>query len=270
MTAIRYRINDNKKGFPERDVPVLATPAQLDALTREGYVIVPGFVDDDLIGRMRAALDRIAAEEMARPDGEWVEGAGFYVRHLLDKDEVFLELVRREPALSLARAALGPQVWYGAEGRIAFENQPERRISWHIHHRVIPDPMPPWFSYPHAVDGILYLDDITEREGGLCVLPRSHLEDHMFIEDGDDGDRDGQRVIHARAGDCVIHHVNLWHRTVPTRPGCARRRVIVFGYQPAWLKSDVRRGVKVAPTITDALRETGDEETRELFDGFHW
>jgi ectoine hydroxylase-related dioxygenase (phytanoyl-CoA dioxygenase family) len=268
--VIHYRINDSTKGFPERSVPLHASAEQMETLMRDGYVFVRDFVDAALAHDMREALDAIAEEEMRHPKGEWVPGNGFYLRHLLDKHEVFVELMRREPALSIARAALGPQVWFGAEARIAFEDEPQRNVPWHIHHRVIPDPMPPFFCYPHAINGILYLDDVTDREGPLCVLPGSHLEHHMFIPEGDESDREGQVIVHAQVGDCVIHHVNLWHRTLPTQPGCAKRRVVVFGYQPSWLKSEVKRGVKVAASRSEQLRDGGDADTRELLDGFHW
>jgi hypothetical protein len=269
-STIHYTINDSKKRYPVRDVQVHASKAEIDQIVEEGYLFRRGMFSDDVLARMGDAILRIAEEESRLPQGEHIPGNGFYLRHLMDKDESFLELLRFEPTLSIARALLGPQVWFDVDARLAYAGEPDRCVPWHIHHRVIPDPLPPFFCYPHAVNCLLYLDDVGDREGPLCILPGSHLRHDLVIPDNDSSDMPGQMILKPQAGDLLIHHVNLWHRTLPTQPGCRQRRVVISGYQPSWLKSGVTRGVKVEGLNTDRLRASGDPEAVELLDGFHW
>jgi ectoine hydroxylase-related dioxygenase (phytanoyl-CoA dioxygenase family) len=268
--TIHYVINDGKKNYPVRDVIVDATRDEMSHLVNDGYVIRRGLVKGDWLERMRAAVDRLTEIETKQETGEHIPGNGFYLRHLMDKDETFLEWLTFKPTLSVARAALGPQVFFDVEARVAFANAAEKRVPWHIHHRLVPNPMPPFFMYPHAINGLLYLDPVGDLEGPLAVLPGSHRQHDLRIPDNDNSDREGQILLTWEPGDCIIFHVNLWHRTVDTKPGCGPRRVVIFGYQPSWLKSEVRRGVKVDSTLTDRVRASGDPEMIELLDGFHW
>ncbi|HXM58085.1 MAG TPA: phytanoyl-CoA dioxygenase family protein [Candidatus Dormibacteraeota bacterium] len=268
--TIRYRINDSKKGFPVRPVHVEASRQDLDRIVESGFLLTSDWFPRDLLDRMAAAIDRLTTDEQDHPSGEHIPGNGFYLRHLMDKDPAFLELLHFQPTLSIARALLGPQVWMDVEARVAYAGEPDRLVPWHIHHRVIPDPLPPFFCYPHAINCLLYLDDIDDAEGPLVILPGSHRQHALQIPDGDERDLAGQVLVRPRQGDCLIMHVNLWHRTLRTRAECRQRRVVIWGYQPSWLKSAVTRGVKVEHRLTGPLLEGGDPETVELLDGFHW
>lgn len=66
------------------------------------------------------------------------------------------------------------------------------------------------------MDVLIYLDDLNEPTGPLCVLPGSHnLLDsepapHLFE------DLPGQETLHLPAGSAVLMHPNVWHRARPT------------------------------------------------------
>jgi hypothetical protein len=58
----------------------------------------------------------------------------------MEKHEAFLDLFRLEPCLSIARAALGPQVQVlPLTGRIAWPDAEGQATPWHIQ-RVVPSP----------------------------------------------------------------------------------------------------------------------------------
>jgi hypothetical protein len=155
------------------------------------------------------------------------------------------------------------------EARIALAGVPAAGVPWHIHMRVIPDPMPPFFCYPHSVHGLIYLDPVGELEGPLCVVPGSHRNPRLDLDGSYEPHPDEVRLTFD-PGDCILLHGNLWHRTVPTAPNCGRRGLLLFGYAPSWLKNDLARGVKTDGSLTEQLRASGDPELVELLDGFHW
>lgn len=95
----------------------------------------------------------------------------------------------------------------------------------------------------------LYLDDSSEVNGGLRVLPGTHKQNIFsmlfkkayFLNNQDDKD---EVLIRAKKGDLVIHDGRIWHRVAPSPylGAKSRRRVIyvplISGiYQPKNEKS---------------------------------
>lgn len=266
--SINFTINDRTRGYPQRDVQVAATPQEIDSLVRDGYLLRRGLIPSSWLDEFRVAVDKLVVAEKDHPQAERLAGNGLYIRALLDKDTTFHRLLTFEPVASVARAVLGPQVEFGSEARVAFPGVANAGVNWHIHMRVIPQPLPPFFCYPHQIHGIVYLDHVSAAEGQLCVLPGSHLDATLDLPD-DSSDQPGQVALEFEPGDVILMHGNLWHRTVPTSAECRQRRLILFGYSPAWIKSDITRGVPAEHLLTADLSREG-EITDELLGGFHW
>ena len=272
MYQLPFLINDNTKteGECRRTVDVLATEDDIDHFVREGWLQFDGEFTNAELETFRQALDRVATVEKDDPSTEHISGNGHYIRSLLDKDSAFHPMIWMKKPLSIGRAVVGPQVWFDLEARIVSAGIPGMGVNWHIHHRVILTPMPPFFSYPHAVHGLLYLDDVTPDTGPICILPRSHMQTDLRIPKGNCDDIEGQVIIPTKAGSCLLMHANLWHRTIPTTAYSIRRRLLLFGYTPSWIKPDVARGVKPKVRLTDELRKNGDRELRELLGEYYW
>lgn len=266
---LTFEINDRGKGFPQRAVTVHATQDELDGFVRDGFLLRRGLISAEWIQDFGAALDEIVEQESGKAGAEVLEGNGHYYRALPAKHEAFHRMIRFEPTLSIARALMGPQVSFDMEARIALPGVESAGVPWHIHMRVIPDPVPPFFCYPHGVQGMIYLDEVGDDEGPLCVIPGSHRIPRMDLDGTYETHEDELRLKFA-PGDCIMIHGNLWHRTIPTTANCGRRRLVLFGYAPSWLKNDLARGVKTDDSLLDRLRASGDAELIELLDGFHW
>lgn len=266
-----YRVVDPRDPQLRYDIDVWATPDEIAALVRDGYIVGRGWFGDDQIQRFRTALDRIFREEPFESDARIDRYGGWrYFRHLLDKDPAFFDLLHVIPPMTIAQAVLGPQVRLDhVEGKYGQAGVAGHFVPWHIHHRVIPDPIPPFFSYPHAIHCLLYLDDLDESNGQLCVVPGSHTRPYDSYVQDDDEDRDDQVALAVHAGDCVLLHSNLLHRVRRSRDGGSTRRLIVFGYLPAWMQAG-EQGVPPDVRPTDELRRHGDALTRQLLGEFFW
>ena len=147
----------------------------------------------------------------------------------MDKDSVFLDLLKFQPALSIARAMMGPLVRLrGLSARIGYPGDDlQHQTPWHQHLRVIPDPLPPWFSRPHCIDCLIYLDDLNEDTGTIAVVPGSHNwldktapQTYESVE--------GELELRVKAGGGVLIHGNLWHRALPTLK--IERRMLILSY----------------------------------------
>ena len=264
--TVTSRTRDAHRGFPTREVEVLATPGEIQTLARDGYLVRENLLPPAEIARLRIALDETVARDSRLETQGGKSFGGVFIRHLLDKHPAFLELLDWAPTLSVARALLGPSVALrGFTGRVCDPADPNQETEWHFHQRVIPDPVPPLFSRPHTLDVLLYLDDLTDLNGPLCVVPGSHLWADRDLPVGVFDDQPGQVVLRLPAGSAVLCHGSLWHRALPTRPGGTRRRLLLFGYGPSWLKTSIY-GEKPQDGLSAQLLRSPDvtEETREL------
>ena len=263
---ISYRVLNERPNDPPRVVDVHATHAELDHLLNEGYVVRERAIPPDLLARLRAAADEVEAIE--RPKAKTVSAhnfGGLFVRDLIDRHPTFRdELVRYQPTLSVARAVLGPMVQVHATVlRVSYPHEEHQAVEWHFHQRVIPEPTPPWFYRPCVIDNLIYLDDLTPDAGPLVVLPRTHLVDRG-LPGGDFADKPGQVVVTCPAGSIVTSHAGLWHRAIAPKPNAPKRRLLILGYSPTWMKPVDRPSAGAGRGLTDALVPGADPEMREL------
>jgi len=269
--SIRYRILNDQTNFPERLVEVHANETEISDFVRDGYLIRPGLISENELLEFRQELDLIAAQELQSGTKENYPGNALFIRFLLDKSRVFASVFSRADIVSVVRAMLGPQVQLAdMAARVNFPGIANQQLYWHIHNRVVPQPLPPFFVYPHAIDALIYLDDVGENEGPLCLLPGSHRDPHLYMANRDVSDKQGQVILPVKAGTCVLMHSNLWHRTLPTSEATGHRRLLLLEYSPSWLKLGFSKGIKPVTRLREELFEQGDEERKELLGFFQW
>ncbi len=264
--VIDYRVRDAHKGNPTRRVEVLATPDEIQQFVRDGYLVRENLLPHSEIERLRAALDECVAKDQHVEQGGKQSFGGIFLRHLTDKHPAFLEMLDFPPVVSIARALFGPWVQSrGFTARVCFPDDPHQEVEWHFHQRLIPDPLPPLFARPQTLDALIYLDDLNDLNGPLCVVPGSHQWTERDLERGDLENKAGQVILKVPAGSCVIAHGALWHRALATQPGGTLRRLLLMGYGPAWQKHSIY-GVKPENGLTQQLLQQDDlsDEMREL------
>ena len=266
---IHYEVlNSRKQDESGRhwDVDVHATPGELQAFAESGYLVRESLFQGEALQRLQDALDELEEEEWEKRDkaASGKRGWGFIPRHLMDKDEVFLDLLKFQPVLSIARAMMGPLVRLrGLSARISYPGDDRRQQTpWHQHMRVVANPLPPWFSRPHCIDGLIYLDDLNVDTGPVAVVPGSHnwldreapLNTYEPIE--------GELEVCVKAGGGVLIHGNLWHRALPTLN--AKRRMLILSYTPTWLRKSPHGGPQPENGLTKAFLEEADFEAQML------
>lgn len=165
---------------PPREIEVHATKEEISHLAEVGYMIKERLFTGDALKTLRDAMDHMETREMEKEqfngDGKSTvkNYGGYYYRYLMDKEQAFLDLLHYQPLLSIARALMGPMIKMDVAARITYPSSENQETEWHQHRRYIPKPLPPWFIRPHALDVLIYLDDVNEANGPLCVLPDSH------------------------------------------------------------------------------------------------
>ena len=215
----------------------------LERYRRDGVIVIEGLLDDLTRQRMKHALAGLieAAREVAAHNDVYDlepthSAATPRVRrikkpHLVDP--VFAEFMHSPRLLAVLSALLGAS-GVRLHGSKLNLKAPEigSPVEWHQD----------WAFYPHTNDDLLavgvLLDDATEQNGPLMVLPGSH-RGPTFDHHGPDGRfcgamepaRDGldyRRAVPllASAGACSFHHVRAVHGSAQNRSAQSRNLLL--------------------------------------------
>jgi ectoine hydroxylase-related dioxygenase (phytanoyl-CoA dioxygenase family) len=264
MHKVSYEIL-NKHDRPDslREIDVDATESELASLQRDGYLLREQLFTGAALERLRTGVDRLVEKEWDQHRNKEIgeRSWGIILRYLMDKDPVFLELLKFPPILSVAKAMLGPLIRLrGLSARVTFPGAERQETPLHQHLRVLTKPLPPWFAPPHRMDALIYLDDLNDDTGTVSLVPGSHAwVDRQPPKTYDPVE--GELELRPKAGDAVLMHSNLWHRGGPTL--AAKRRMLILSYQPTWFRGSPY-GVQPADGLTKELLKEADEETKML------
>ena len=207
------------------------TEAQRDHFDQQGYLIVEDALDEDVLGRLLEAGDRVDAQERA--------ARGLASNALMTKfrtiveDDVFLELLDWPKTFPLIWDILGWNVqhyishliYYPPEAKNSAELKPG---GWHQDGgRPVPEMERPQPRLSLKVG--FWLTDISEPDrGGIRIVPESHKRDHP-------PDFADAMQLQVKAGTAVLFDRRMWHaRGINTSE--MTRKVLFLGYSYRWLR----------------------------------
>jgi ectoine hydroxylase-related dioxygenase (phytanoyl-CoA dioxygenase family) len=238
----------------------LAEPAIFDHLARidvDGYTIVEGAIEPELVIELRDAIRRLERELHVEPKGTAAEGhATRRMYNLLAKDPVFQKMPLHESVLPIVERILDRGCLLS--GMTAIDIGPGENAQPMHGDDIV---MSRHLQRPHApmmVTSMWALDDFTAENGGTVYVPGSHL----FARTPDEpGALDGIEVrsLEMPAGSVMIFHGSLWHGGgANTTPDVWRRGVNVQ-YCPGFVRQQQNPylGIpqEIAATFSDRLLE---------------
>jgi phytanoyl-CoA hydroxylase len=211
-----------------------------EQFTRDGFVIVPGFLDAAALGMLRENIERYIRDvvpslppsqalyvDRERPDTlKQLQGMS---------GDPFFETLRGDPHwLALARDLLGEEV---------HAHEPE----WFDKPPGAAAPTPPhqdnyYFNLtpPNVLTIWVALDVVDEENGCVRCLPGSHLRGvrphgasavlgfSQGITDYGPEDRAREEPLRLQPGDAAVHHGLTVHRADPNRSAHRRRRAFAL------------------------------------------
>jgi ectoine hydroxylase-related dioxygenase (phytanoyl-CoA dioxygenase family) len=192
----------------------LLTAGQLESLERDGYLLVPSLLDEDVLAPMRARLDELVYQTLqtwdANPDQD-VQERGAVSATLALSDPDFSPL-REHPVLAeVAAAMLGPDWHLGGLGLRA-------PLPGCGHQGLHPDYFPgqqthgPWRS----LSAMWCISAFTPENGPLRVIPGSHRVARSPIDDlaygSEMGPHPAEVKLVAPTGSLIVfNNADLWH-----------------------------------------------------------
>ena len=200
---------------------------QLAQYDEQGYIIVPGVLDEFTRKRMQSVLAGLVEKSRAvsthndiydlEPNHSSEEPRVRRIKRPHVVDPVFNEFTRSTSLLSILAALLGNNVRLHGSKLNLKAPQFGSPVEWHQD----------WAFYPHTNDDLLavgvMLDDTTVENGAMYVMPGTH-KGPTFNHHGADGlfcgaidpdtsglDFSGAVPCEGAAGSCSFHHVRLVH-----------------------------------------------------------
>ncbi len=220
---------------------------QIEHYRREGYLVLPEFFGRDVLERIDRTIDQITEDALRKEDYRDIleaepqplngRAVARRIYNPFDIHEEFRKMAMDERLLDCVESIVGPNI--------------------NIHHSKL-NMKPPrvgsvveWHQdlayFPHTNDDLIsllvYLDEATEENGCLRVLPRHHT--HFFEHDTPEGKfagmitenlengRFGKPVkLEALAGSVIFMHCITPHSSLPNRSDKSRR-TLIFEYRAA-------------------------------------
>ena len=226
----------------------MLTVEQVETFNTDGYLSVDSVLSREELDELRRVTDefveqsRNVTENDATFDlepGHTAESP--QLRRIIrpvSKHPVYEKFVHHEDILNIVESLLGPNLRYHNNKMNMKNSGHGSAVEWHQD----------WAFYPHTNDDLLEvgiaLDDMTEENGALMVIPGSHKDkvwdhhqDGLFVGAVTDPtfQPDDAVSVTVKAGGITLHHVRMVHGSKPNESDKPRRMFFIGFYATdAW------------------------------------
>jgi len=231
----------------------------LEDITANGYTVLPGFFAASWMQRCIDAYPQLSrAQSFAESDAVWLDNG------LERAPNLFLPAAANRGLLDLLEAAMGPFVQLDNLTFYNFPNQPAEKAGkpsgWHRDIWQVP-PQVEGYRPPDAMNAICYFQDLDDGLGPLRVIPGSHRR--VVADPVGDVPHPDEVLIHAKAGDVILIHCNLYHSGTANVSGKPRFFWSAY-YNRAWLRTRDNHDGPNARAIIKRAQDHGDVRVARL------
>jgi ectoine hydroxylase-related dioxygenase (phytanoyl-CoA dioxygenase family) len=217
-------------------------------LDEDGYLVLDGFMDAGLLARLRDRLEQLFVEEGDAAGAEFKPEPGCRrLANLVDKGEVFREVIASPRLLEYVHHVLGPNIKLSSLNARSVDPESGRAQPLHADMSAIADERGPW-----VCNSVWMLDDFTADNGALRVVPGSHRWRLLPADSMVDplADHPAQVLLTGCAGSVVVINAHTWHAGTANRTARPRTALHAFycrrdkpqqQYQKRLLRPEVRQ-----------------------------
>jgi ectoine hydroxylase-related dioxygenase (phytanoyl-CoA dioxygenase family) len=195
-------------------------------LDEDGYLLLDGFMEAALLARLRERLGELFAQEGEAAGSEFKQEPGCRrLANLVDKDEVFREVIVSPRLLEYVRYVLGPSIKLSSLNARSVNPGGERVQPLHADMSALADERGPW-----VCNTVWMLDDFTADNGALRVVPGSHRGHTLPADSLADplADHPAQVLATGRAGSVIVINAHTWHAGTANRTARPRTALHAF------------------------------------------
>ncbi|MHB8654427.1 MAG: phytanoyl-CoA dioxygenase family protein [Terriglobia bacterium] len=234
------------------------TGSEKQALDREGYVALPGFMSAEMLGALRRRVEELFAAEGNQAGAEFKqEPQTLRLANLVNKGEIFEKVVAAPEILERVGHVLGPEFKLSSLNARSANPHSDWVQPLHCDVGAIADEKGNWVA-----NTVWMLDDFTPENGALRVVPGSHQWKQLPQQALQDplGPHPAEKLITGAARTVVVMNAHVWHGGTANRtaaPRCAlhafytRRDKPQQQYQKKLLSADVQG--RLSPEVRKIL-----------------
>ncbi|HEX2039749.1 MAG TPA: phytanoyl-CoA dioxygenase family protein [Acidimicrobiales bacterium] len=202
--------------------------AHADRVAEDGYTIVEGAVEPDLVDALHDDLLRLEHELGVTPAGNSFEGHHtLRVYNLLARGELYTRVPVHEKVLPVVERVLDPGCLVSSLSSIVILPG-ESAQPIHADDQLMPLAKP---HVPTVCNTMWALTDFTDANGATRVVPGSHLYDHSPTY----GQHYDSIPAEMPRGSVLVWHGSLWHGGGANRTS-ERRVGIAMNYCAGWVR----------------------------------
>lgn len=240
---------------------VSLTAAQREQYNEEGYAVLENIIPDDMLTSLRNECQRFIDQQNTEMDRLGADrlnlshrDSRYFINMIYEQSDPIKSFLFSDLMAAICRATLGEQAYLFHEQFVVKMAKVGMSFSWHQDGAYIPFEHEPYLSCWCA------LDDVTEENGTIYVLPYSRAESRDYMkhtrdEESNDligyhGDDPGNPVV-APAGSIAIFSSTTLHRSGANTTGDIRR-VLLAQYSPQPIyEPDGKPRHRVDPILKD-------------------
>lgn len=202
--------------------------AHLARIDRDGYTILEGVLDPDMLDALRADLERIEVERRIVPAENPFEGyRTVRIYNLLARGKIYEQIPVHEDALRVVEGVLDPGCLVSSLSSISIDPGEAAQLI-HADDQVIPLPKP---HVPIICNTMWAVTDFTADNGATRLVPGSH----KAARSPEIGEEVPTVAAEMPKGSVLVWHGSLWHGGGANRT--AQRRVgIAMNYCAGYLR----------------------------------
>jgi ectoine hydroxylase-related dioxygenase (phytanoyl-CoA dioxygenase family) len=194
--------------------------SQLDAV---GYVVLANFMSADLLALLRRAVAERFALEGDNAGAEFKQEPGCRrLANLVDKGDVFREIIALPHILACVRSVLGPAIKLSSLNARLVPPHCDIVQPLHADMGAVADEHGYW-----VCNTVWLLDPFTADNGAIRCIPGSHRWGRL-PEGGLTAPHPQEVLVTANAGDVIVMNAHLWHGGTANRTQKSRTAVHAF------------------------------------------
>lgn len=220
--------------------PIRLSASQLEAFERDGYLLLPGLLDESEVAHYISVVDELERRERAEKNLSSTDS--IEIRDSVARAPELLPLISHPAALGAMLDILGWDIQLTTSHTFVRVPNPDaqtafKAIDWHNDGPKLSVPTGRGAVQPrlYAKIGYFFTDLSQPDAGNLRVVPGSnHLSARPPLDEN--GEPEGAIQILTKPGDAVLFENRLWHAVGPNYAGVARKNVYI-GYCHRWMKA---------------------------------
>ena len=182
----------------------MLTAESKQQLRDQGYLIFPALLSGDDVARFNERVEELFAIEGDGAGGEFkTEPGARRIANAVDKGVIFEKVIETPVVLEAIEVVLGADFKLSSLNIRSANPHNGCAQPLHVDSGALPDALG-----NSVCNSVWLLDDFTERNGALRVVPGSHKwglapEPGVHV--------DGEILVTGRAGDVVVMNAHMWH-----------------------------------------------------------